>query len=174
MNVPAAAAVVPDQPQFADGYTFDPNNPETFTNSTSITIFDDLGNPTIATMFFIKTQTASATDPTNKFDTRLVINDTIIEPELVSAVDDAGKQIFIDEFGAQTTQVPDDNYFLEGKGSPLYKLDDLKTQVPSGGLPNIQGELTAFDFGEEGDKLVEINWKPHFYITQPLSQEKIN
>ena len=61
--VPAAAAVVPDQPQFADGYTFDPNNPETFTNSTSITIFDDLGNPTIATMFFIKTQTASATDP---------------------------------------------------------------------------------------------------------------
>ena len=162
VNVPAAAAVVPDQPQFADGYTFDPNNPETFTNSTSITIFDDLGNPTIATMFFIKTQTASATDPTNKFDTRLVINDTIIEPDLVSAVDDAGKQIFIDEFGAQTTQVPDDNYFLEGKGSPLYKLDDLKTQVPSTAA-NIQGELTAFDFGEEGDKLVEIVTDPLLY-----------
>ena len=162
VNVPAAAAVVPDQPQFADGYTFDPNNPETFTNSTSITIFDDLGNPTIATMFFIKTQTASATDPTNKFDTRLVINDTIIEPDLVSAVDDAGKQIFIDEFGAQTTTVPDDNYFLEGKGSPLYKLDDLKTQVPSTAA-NIQGELTAFDFGEEGDKLVEIVTDPLLY-----------
>ena len=162
VNVPAAAAVVPDQPQFADGYTFDPNNPETFTNSTSITIFDDLGNPTIATMFFIKTQNASATDPTNKFDTRLVINDTIIEPDLVSAVDDAGKQIFIDEFGAQTTSVPDDNYFLEGKGSPLYKLDDLKTQVPSTAA-NIQGELTAFDFGEEGDKLVEIVTDPLLY-----------
>ena len=162
VNVPAAAAVVPDQPQFADGYTFDPNNSDTFTNSTSITIFDDLGNPTIATMFFIKTQTASATDPTNKFDTRLVINDTIIEPDLVSAVDDAGKQIFIDEFGAQTTQVPDDNYFLEGKGSPLYKLDDLKTQVPSTAA-NIQGELTAFDFGEEGDKLVEIVTDPLLY-----------
>ena len=162
VNVPAAAPVVPDQPQFADGYTFDPNNSETFTNSTSITIFDDLGNPTIATMFFIKTQTASATDPTNKFDTRLVINDTIIEPDLVSAVDDAGKQIFIDEFGAQTTQVPDDNYFLEGKGSPLYKLDDLKTQVPSTAA-NIQGELTAFDFGEEGDKLVEIVTDPLLY-----------
>ena len=162
VNVPAAAAVVPDQPQFADGYTFDPNNSDTFTNSTSITIFDDLGNPTIATMFFIKTQTASATDPTNKFDTRLVINDTIIEPDLVSAVDDAGKQIFIDEFGAQTTTVPDDNYFLEGKGSPLYKLDDLKTQVPSTAA-NIQGELTAFDFGEEGDKLVEIVTDPLLY-----------
>jgi flagellar hook protein FlgE len=77
-------------------------------------------------------------------------------------VDDAGKQIFIDEFGAQTTTVPDDNYFLEGKGSPLYKLDDLKTQVPSTAA-NIQGELTAFDFGEEGDKLVEIVTDPLLY-----------
>jgi flagellar hook protein FlgE len=162
VNVPAAAAVVPDQPQFADGYNFDPNNSDTFTNSTSITIFDDLGNPTIATMYFIKTQNASATDPTNKFDTKLVINDTIIDPDLVSAVDDANKQIFIDKFGAQTTSVPDDNYFLEGKGSALYKLDDLKTQVSSTAA-NIQGELTAFDFGEEGDKLVEVVTDPLLY-----------
>ena len=63
VNVPAAADVVPDRPG-ADGYTFDPANPNTFTNSTSITIFDDLGNPTIATMYFIKTQSASANDPT--------------------------------------------------------------------------------------------------------------
>ena len=59
VNVPAAADVVPDRPEFSDGYTFDPANPNTFTNSTSITIFDDLGNPTIATMYFIKTQSAS-------------------------------------------------------------------------------------------------------------------
>jgi flagellar hook protein FlgE len=78
VNVPAAADVVPDRTEFSDGYTFDPANPNTFTNSTSITIFDDLGNPTIATMYFIKTQSASANDPTNKYDTRLVINDTII------------------------------------------------------------------------------------------------
>ena len=75
-------------------------------------------------MYFIKTQAASATDATNKYDTRLVINDTVIDPDLVSAVDDNGSQIFIDRFGAETTDVPDDNYFLEGKGSPLYKLDD--------------------------------------------------
>ena len=68
---------------------------------------------------FIKTQSASAADPTNKYDTRLVINDTVIDPDLVPSVDDAGNQIFIDRFGAQTTQVPDDNYFIEGKGSAL-------------------------------------------------------
>ena len=160
VNVNAASDVVPDRAQFQDGYQFDPNDPETFTNSTSITIFDDLGNPTIATVYFIKTQAASADDPTNKYDTRLVINDTIITPDLVSAVDDAGKQIFVDRFGQQTTSIPDDNYFIEGKGSPLYKLDDLQTLVPSQPA-TISGEQTSFDFGEEGDKLVEI-------VTDPL------
>ena len=160
VNVNAASDVVTDRPQFQDGYTFDPNDPESFTNSTSITIFDDLGNPTIATVYFIKTQAASADDPTNKYDTRLVINDTIINPDLVSAVDDAGKQIFVDRFGQQTTSIPDDNYFIEGKGSPLYKLDDLQTLVPSQPA-KISGEASSFDFGEEGDKLVEI-------VTDPL------
>ena len=159
VNVPAAADVVPDRSEFSDGYTFDPANPNTFTNSTSITIFDDLGNPTIATMYFIKTQSASANDPTNKYDTRLVINDTIITPDLVPSVDDAGNQIFIDRFGMQTTSVPDDNYFLEGKGSALYKRDDLQTLVDS--QPGkLSGEQTEFDFGEEGDRLVEIVTDP--------------
>jgi len=109
VNVPADAQVITTQEQFADGYVFNPDDASTYTNSTSITIFDDLGNPTIATIYFIKTQTASADDPTNKYDTRLVINDTIIDPNLVSAVDDAGQQLFVDRFGNQTTQVPDDN-----------------------------------------------------------------
>ena len=160
VNVPADAPVITTQDQFSDGYAFNPNDSSTYTNSTSITIFDDLGNPTIATIYFIKTQTASADDPTNKYDTRLVINDTIIDPNLVSAVDDAGAQIFVDRFGNQTTQVPDDNYFLEGKGSPLYKLDDLKKQVDSEPA-SITGAQAGFDFGEEGDKLVEI-------VTDPL------
>jgi flagellar hook protein FlgE len=162
VNVPADAVVVPSLPEFAGGYTFDPNDPNTYTNSTSITIFDDLGNPTIATIYFIKTQNASAEDPTNKYDTRLVINGTVIDPDLVSAVDQTGKQIFVDRFGNQTTSVPDDNYFLEGKGSPLYKLDDLRTQISSQPA-SIRGEQSSFDFGEEGDKLVEIVIDPLLY-----------
>ena len=159
VNVPADAPIVIDLPKFANGYEFDPNDPESYTNSTSITIFDDLGNPTIATIYFIKTQNASATDPTNKYDTRLVIGDTVIAPNLVAAVSDNGKQIFVDRFGNQATEVPDDNYFLEGKGSPLYKLDNLRTKVNS--QPAfIQGEQAGFDFGEEGDKLVEIVTDP--------------
>ena len=159
VNVPAAADVVTDRAAFADGYTFNPSDPNTFTNSTSITIFDDLGNPTIATMYFIKTQSASAEDPTNKYDTRLVINDTVIDPDLVPSVDDAGNQIFIDRFGMQTTDVPDDNYFIEGKGSALYKKDALQTLVDSQPA-KLTGEVTEFDFGEEGDRLVQIVTDP--------------
>ena len=159
VNVPAGAEVVTAKDAFKDGYTFNPANPETYNNSTSITIFDDLGNPTIATIYFVKTQTASAEDPTNKVTTKLVINDTVIEPDLVKSIDDAGKQQFIDKFGNTTTKVPDDNYFLEGKGSKLYKQDDLKNKVNSSPA-SIKGEISEFDFGEEGDRLVEIVTDP--------------
>ena len=90
-------------------------------------IFDDLGNPTIATVYFIKTQAATASDPTNKYETRLVIDETVIDPDLVASVNDNGEQIYIDRFGRETTidNIADDNYFAEGKGSPLYRRDDL-------------------------------------------------
>ena len=75
VNVPAEADVVTERAAFSDGYAFNPDDSNTYTNSTSITIFDDLGNPTIATIYFIKRQSASADDSTNKYDTRLVINE---------------------------------------------------------------------------------------------------
>ena len=159
VNVSATSDVITDDPQFASGYVFNPKDPTTFNNSTSITIFDDLGNPTIATIFFIRTQAASASDPTNKYETRLVINDTVIDPDLVKAVNDTQQPIFIDRFGQQTTKVPDDNYFLEGKGSALYKLDDLKTLVDSTPA-KVTGESSSFDFGEEGDKTVTVVTDP--------------
>ena len=159
VNVPATAPVITEKAEFSTGYTFSPTNPESFNNSTSITIFDDLGNPTIATIYFIRTQAASASDPTNKYETRLVINDTVIDPDLVKAVNDTKQPIFIDRFGQQTTKVPDDNYFLEGKGSALYKSDDLKTLVDSTPA-KVTGESSSFDFGEEGDKTVTVVTDP--------------
>jgi len=155
VNLPASAEVVTDKEKFANGYTFDPNDSESFTNSTSFTIFDDLGNPTIATVYFIKTQRATAEDPTNKFETRLVINDEVVAPDLVPAVNDANEQIYIDQFGNQTTAVPDPSYFDTGRSSPLYKLDELRTRVPSEPAA-LSGVGSGFDFGEEGTREIEI------------------
>ena len=132
VNLDAGSPVVSENPKFADGYQFNPNDPDSFTNSTSLTIFDDLGNPTIATVYFIKTKAADAVDPTNKYDTRLVIDGVTVEADLVPAVDDTGRMLFIDRFGRETivSDIPDDNYFAEGKGSPLYRLDDLNEKGP--------------------------------------------
>ena len=88
-----------------------------------------------------------------------MINDTVIDPDLVKAVNDTKQPIFIDRFGQQTTKVPDDNYFLEGKGSALYKADDLKTLVDSTPA-KVTGESSSFDFGEEGDKTVTVVTDP--------------
>ena len=86
VNLPAAAMLYYDQSlQMVTFLTQKIQSP--FTNSTLIPIFDDLGNPTIATVILLKLK-VHAEDPTNKFDTRLVINDTVIDPDLVSAGDD--------------------------------------------------------------------------------------
>jgi flagellar hook protein FlgE len=161
INLPADAPVITDNPKFSDGYQFSTADPESFTNSTSLTIFDDLGNPTIATVYFIKTQASTADDPTNKYDTRLVIDETVINPDLVASVNDNNEQIYIDRFGNETTvaNIPDDNYFSEGKGSALYRKDDLNQEIPSQPA-KLTGSQTSFDFGEEGNKLIEITNDP--------------
>ena len=161
INLPADAPVITDNPKFADGYQFSTSDPDSFTNSTSLTIFDDLGNPTIATVYFIKTQASTADDPTNKYDTRLVIDETVINPDLVASVNDNNEQIYIDRFGNETTvaNIPDDNYFSEGKGSALYRKDDLNQKIPSQPA-KLTGSQTSFDFGEEGNKLIEITNDP--------------
>ena len=161
INLPADAPVITDNPKFSDGYQFSTADPDSFTNSTSLTIFDDLGNPTIATVYFIKTQASTADDPTNKYDTRLVIDETVINPDLVASVNDNNEQIYIDRFGNETTvaNIPDDNYFSEGKGSALYRKDDLNQEIPSQPA-KLTGSQTSFDFGEEGNKLIEITNDP--------------
>ena len=56
-----------DRAAFADGYEFNPNDPSTFSNSTSITIFDDLGHPTLGNGSILsKTQAATAEDFSNE------------------------------------------------------------------------------------------------------------
>ena len=48
-----------------------------------------------------------------------------IKPELTRATDTKGTAQFIDKFGQKTTVPTDPAYILEGKGSPLYRADDL-------------------------------------------------
>jgi flagellar hook protein FlgE len=67
LNLPASAVPPPVAP-------FDPNDPNTFNQATSLTLFDSLGAAHTGTMYFSKTATA------NQWETRLYIDGTAVGP----------------------------------------------------------------------------------------------
>jgi len=119
INLPA------DTPIIASDVEFDANDANTYSASSSVTIFDVAGNPKSATVFYIKTQNPVGTDQTFKYDTKMFVDGEEIQPELTRATDTKGTAQFIDKFGQKTTVPEDPAYILEGKGSALYKSDDL-------------------------------------------------
>jgi len=119
VNLPSDAEII------AADVEFDPNDAKTYSASSSVTIFDNGGNPKSATVFYIKTQDPTATNPTYKYDTKMFVDGTEIFPTLTRATDTKGTSQFIDKFGQKTTTPEDPAYILEGKGSPLYRADDL-------------------------------------------------
>ena len=125
VNLPAGAPVI------ASNVEFDSNDPETFSASSAVTIFDNMGNPKSATIFYIKTQNPTGSDQTFKYDTKMFVDGAEIIPELTRATNNKGTAQFIDKFGQKTTLPPDPAYILEGKGSPLYRADDLGEAVAS-------------------------------------------
>ena len=125
VNLPASAPVI------ATGVEFDQNDPSTYSASSSVTIYDSAGNPKSASVFYIKTQDPIATDQTYKYDTRMFVDGEELLPELARATDAKGNAQFIDKFGQKTIAPEDSGYILEGKGSPLYRADDLGLPVKS-------------------------------------------
>ena len=119
VNLPSDAEVI------AADVEFDPNDAATYSASSSVTIFDNGGNPKSATVFYIKTQDPSATDQTFKYDTKMFVDGAEITPELTRSTDSKGNALLIDKFGQTATSAEDPGYILPGKGSPLYKADDL-------------------------------------------------
>ena len=125
INLPADAAVIDPS------VDFDVNDATTYSASSSVTVFDNMGNPKSATIFYIKTKNPSLEDATFKYDTKMFVDGEEILPVLGRATDTKGVDQYIDKFGQRTTVPPDPAYILEGKGSPLYKADDLGAPVDS-------------------------------------------
>ena len=114
-----------DAPVIAADVEFDANDAKTYSASSSVTIFDNGGNPKSATVFYIKSQNPSAEDPTFKYSTKMFVDGVEIKPELTRATTAKSEPQFIDKFGQKTTVPTDPAYILEGKGTPLYRADDL-------------------------------------------------
>jgi flagellar hook protein FlgE len=162
VNLPASAKVIPSDIEF------NPNDPESYSASSSVTIFDGAGNPKSATVFYIKTQDPTATDQTYKYDTKMYVDGVELLPELTRATDEKGNAHFIDKFGQKTIKPEDTGYILEGKGSPLYRADDLGQAVESTPA-TITGQSLSAYLGD--GKTVEIVTDPMLFAKTMEYQE---
>jgi flagellar hook-basal body protein len=163
VNLPADAEIIPKQDQFLTGaavYRFDRNDPNTFNRSTSITVFDSLGNPSIATIYYVKVSNATIEDPTNKWQTYIYVGDREIEPALLNAKTDKGETLYIDKFGQQTIDPTEfDPTFNAGAPHPLYYLNDQTTKVDSTPARLTGGFIdraSGFDFGSTDSNKIRI------------------
>jgi flagellar hook-basal body protein len=161
VNLPADAEIIPQQEQYQSGaavYSFDRNDPNTFNRSTSITVFDSLGNPSIATIYYVKVSNATIEDPTNKWQTYIYVGDREIKPALLNAKSDKGETLYIDKFGQQTTDPAAlDPTFNPTAPHPLYYLNDQNQRVDSEAGRFVGGSInigSGFDFGStDGNKI---------------------
>ncbi len=160
LNLPAGANIIPLSPEYSadNPYEFSRSDPDTFNRSTSITIFDSLGNPTIATVYYVKTSNATEESPTNKWRTYVFVGDREVAPALITAKDDQSRTIYTDRFGRTTTDPQSiDPTFNPNAASSLYKLDDQVSKVNSSPATVLGENVTgAFDFGETDSNKVTI------------------
>jgi len=125
VNLPASSSV------FASADDFDPTNPATFNSSTSVTIFDNLGNPVIATAYFIKTQAAQGTEATHKYQTKFIVDGREVEPSLTEAISPTGQTLVVDRFGQIIPMNEKPQIISVAQTQPLFYLDDLSNKTVS-------------------------------------------
>ena len=79
LNFPADAKVI--------NTDFNRNDPNTYNKSTALTVYDKGGNGYLATVYYVKTQNASASQPTNKWQTYVYIGDSLVQASLQQSTD---------------------------------------------------------------------------------------
>ena len=170
LNLPADAEIVPSSATYTSNnpYVFDKTNPATYNKSTSITIYDSLGNSTIATIYYVKTSNATEASPTNKWQTYVFVGDREVTPQLISAKDDQSRTYYINKFGQITTDPQAvDPTFNAAAPHPLYKQDDQTNKTASTAASIVGGIMKAsgFDFGDTDATKVTVVTDPALFNT---------
>ena len=122
--------------------TFNPNKPETYHKTTSFTVYGASGSSHLTTIYYVKTATATADKPTNKWQTYVYIDDQAVAPALVQASDTGGDEFFVNKYGEikssselQQLQRTSDNsaQYLITTGTiyKKYSYDQLSSPSPS-------------------------------------------
>ncbi len=168
LNLPADATIIPKDPKYTDAnpYKFNRNDSSTFNQSTSITIYDSLGNPTIATIYYVKTSNATDISPSNKWQTHVFVGDNELDPALITAKDEQGKTLYMNKFGEVTSDPQSkDSTFVSGAPHPLWKFDDQTNRAAStaASVTGVNIRTNGFDFGDTDSLKVSIVTDPTEY-----------
>jgi len=83
---------------------FSPNKPDSYHRTTSLTVYGASGSQHLATIYYVKTQNASADNPTNKWQTYVYIDGEQVDPELIQSTDTGGDEFFVNKYGELKTR----------------------------------------------------------------------
>ncbi|MBC7505217.1 MAG: flagellar hook protein FlgE, partial [Sandarakinorhabdus sp.] len=157
VNLPASAVIIPDLPVYTaqNPYIFDRNNPATFNNSTSTTIFDSLGNPVPANVYYVKTAAPSGAQTSHDWTARVFVGST--ELQVAGA---NGIAMSFDSNGnltAPTAPTVFDNFTVPGAGTTVgLTLDSgIATTQLAGAFSRTSVEQNGYAAGQLESVLVD-------------------
>jgi len=125
LNFPADAKVI--------NTDFNRNDPTTYNKSTALTVYDKGGNGYLATVYYVKTQNASASQPTNKWQTYVYIGDALVQASLQQSTNNLGEKQYVNKYGEikPESEVSDLLVNAKTKMFSLNQLTDVRDSVPA-------------------------------------------
>ena len=125
LNFPADAKVI--------NTDFNRNDPNTYNKSTALTVYDKGGNGYLATVYYVKTQNASASQPTNKWQTYVYIGDALVQASLQQSTNNLGEKQYVNKYGEikPESEVSDLLVNAKTKMFSLNQLTDVRDSVPA-------------------------------------------
>ncbi len=99
---------------------FNPNKPETYHRTTSLTVYGASGSQHLATVYYVKTQAATSENPLNKWQTYVYIDGEQVDPALIQASDSGGDQFFVNKYGEIKTKTELENLQKTAANSSEY------------------------------------------------------
>ena len=84
--------------------TFNPDKPDTYHKTTSLTVYGTSGSANLATIYYVKTANATADSPYNKWQTYVYVDDQEVDTALIQSSDTTGDEYFINKYGELKTR----------------------------------------------------------------------
>ena len=137
LNLPADSGVITS--------TFDRSNPSTYNKSTALTVYDSGGNGYLATVYYVKTQTASQSSPYSKWQTYFFVGNTQVKPALAQATDTLGSALYVNKYG-DVLPKSDPRVVPSSGTTEMYTLDQLTDTRASAPATAVGAELPAEAF----------------------------